>query len=69
MNSFEKKIIISTTPINQRIWTEGMPETNAEGVRSTLQMKEHSDTSNKIFNGLLYSFELGANPKRFIVSS
>ena len=69
MNSFEKKIIISTTPINQRIWTEGMPETNAEGIRSTFQMKEHSDTSNKIFNGLLYSFELGADPKRFIVSS
>jgi hypothetical protein len=69
MNSFEKKIIISTTPINQRIWTEGMPETNAEDVRSTLEMKEHSDTSNKIFNGLMYSFELGADPKRFIVSS
>ena len=32
-------------------------------------MKKHSETSNKIFNGLLYSFELGADPKRFIVSS
>ena len=69
MNNLEKKILISTTPINQRIWKEGMSETNAEEIRSTLQMKEHSETSNKIFNGLLYSFELGADPKRFIVSS
>ena len=69
MNSFNKKIVISTTPINQKVWSKEISNTNSKDTLSTLEVKKNSENSNKILNALLNSFELGADPKNFIVSS
>ena len=69
MNSFNKKIVISTTPINQKVWRKEISNTNSKDTLSTLEVKKNSENSNKILNALLNSFELGADPKNFIVSS
>ena len=57
MNSFNKKIVISTTPINQKVWSKEISNTNSKDTLSTLEVKKNSENSNKILNALLNSFE------------
>ncbi len=68
MNNLNKKIVISTTPLNHSINNKKI-DTTLTDTSLHLEIKKNSENSNKIFNSLLNSFELGADPKRFIVSS
>lgn len=68
MDGFKKKIVISTTPIND-ILSKNSSNQNIDTNDKHIPVKKHSDISNTILAGLLHSFKMGADSKRFIVSS
>ena len=68
MDGSNKKIIISTTPINDKLSkNHSIPSPDISD--NHLLLKKHSNISNSILTGLIHSFKMGADSNRFIVSS